>query len=104
MDGFITNFVLTPANIDDREAVWELVYPFSPIIIMDDKGYIDKSFTSDLEVEKGIQSVSMKRSDSKDPYPKWLRQHIFEFRGQIEVTFSQLTEQLIINKVLEKSL
>lgn len=104
VDGFITDFVLTPANVDDREAIWELVDTYKSITIIGDKGYINKYLSPDLEVEKGIQLIFMKRNNCKDPYPKWLRQYIFKIRRRIETTFSQLTEQLNINKVLAKSL
>lgn len=46
----------------------------------------------------------MKRDNAKDPHPKWLRQQIFKLRRRIEITFSQLAEQLNINKVLTKFL
>lgn len=46
----------------------------------------------------------MKRDNSKQPYPKWLRQMIFKIRRRIETSFSQLTEQLGVNKVLTRSL
>lgn len=46
----------------------------------------------------------MKRDNSKKHHPKWFRQLIFKRRRRIETTFSQLTEQLNINKVLSKSL
>lgn len=58
----------------------------------------------DLKAEKRIQLIFMKRDNYKDPYPKWLRQYIFKLGRRIETTFSQLTEQLSINKVLAKSL
>lgn len=104
LDGFITDFVLTPANVDDREAIWELVDTYKNMIVIGDKGYINKYLTPDLQAEKGIQLIFMKRDNSKAPYPKWLRQYIFKLRRRIETTFSQLTEQLNINKVLAKSL
>lgn len=46
----------------------------------------------------------MKRDNSKSPYPKSFHRLIFKVRRRIETTFSQLTEQLNINKVLAKSL
>ena len=46
----------------------------------------------------------MKRDNSKNPYLKPFRQLIFKLRRRIETTFSQLTEQFNINKVLAKSL
>ncbi|MBU5257613.1 IS982 family transposase [Tissierella praeacuta] len=104
VDGYVTDFVLTPANIDDREAVWELVETYEHITILGDKGYANKHLSPDLETEKEIQLLFMKRDNAKNPHPKWLRQNIFKLRRRIETTFSQLATQLNINKVLTKSM
>ncbi|WP_353097795.1 IS982 family transposase, partial [Tissierella praeacuta] len=74
VDGYVTDFVLTPANIDDREAVWELVESYKDITILGDRGYINKYLSPDLKTEKGIQLIFMKRDNAKNPHPKWLRQ------------------------------
>ena len=104
LEGFITDFVLTPANIDDREAVWDLVDSYHSIDIIGDKGYINKTLTPNLMSEKAIRLLFMKRDNSKTPYPKTFRQLLFKARRRIETTFSQLAEQLNVNKVLAKSL
>lgn len=104
LDGFITDFVLTPANIDDREAVWDLVESYKSKSIIGDKGYINKYLSPDLKSEKSIDLIFMKRNNSKNQYNKSFRQLIFKARRRIETTFSQLAEQLNINKVLAKSL
>ncbi|NMA83603.1 MAG: transposase [Epulopiscium sp.] len=46
--GFNTDFVLTPANVDDREAVWELVDKYESITVIGDKGYINKVLAKSL--------------------------------------------------------
>lgn len=41
-EGYITDFVITKASIDDREALWNLVDNYrNPLLIIGDKGYID---------------------------------------------------------------
>ncbi|MFT9494171.1 IS982 family transposase [Anaerosolibacter sp.] len=102
-DGFITDFVLTAANVDDRDAIWDLTETYKAIAIIGDKGYINKYLTPDLKAEKEIELIFMQRNNSKNPYPKQIRQCIFKVRRRIETTFSQLTEQLNINRVLTKS-
>lgn len=104
LDGFITDFVLTPANADDREVVWELEEFYRSKSIIGDKGYISKYLSLDLKSEKSMDLIFMKRNNSKNQYNKSLRQLIFKERRRIKTTFSQLPEQLNINKVLEKSL
>ena len=83
VDGFLTDYVITPANIDDRNAVWDLCDKYRSISIIGDKGYINKRLTPELKNE---------------------RQLLFKVRRRIETSFSQLTEQLNLNKVKSKSL
>ncbi|MCK8826549.1 IS982 family transposase [Natroniella acetigena] len=103
LNGYITDFVITPANIDDRAAIWDLISPYNSIKILGDKGYVDKDIKSDLKQEKNIDLFPLKRSNSKDPYPKSFRNLISKVRRRIETSFSQLTEQLNISKANAKS-
>lgn len=66
-DGFITDFVLTKANVDDRDALWDLVDKYEFITVIGDKGYISNNLSSDLKQEKGIQLLFMKRDNSRTP-------------------------------------
>lgn len=81
-----------------------MVETYEHITILGDKGYANKHLPLDLETEKGIQLLFMKRDNAKNLHPKWFRQHIFKLRRRIETTFSQLVGQLNINKVLTKSM
>ena len=91
VDGFLTDYVITPANIDDRNTVWDLCDKYNSISIIDDKGYVNKSLTSDLKCERDINLLFLKISNSKNDYPKEIRQLIFKVRRMIENSFSQLT-------------
>ena len=104
VDGFLTDYVITPANIDDRNAVWDLCAKYNSISIIGDKGYINKRLTPELKTEKDINLLFLKRGNSKYNYPKQIRQLIFKVRRRIETSFSQLTEQLNLNKVKSKSM
>ena len=104
VDGFLTDYVITPANVDDRNVVWDLCYKYSSISIIADKGYVNKRLTPELKGEKGINLLFLKRGNSKENYPKEIRQLIFKVRRRIETSFSQLTEQLNLNKVKSKSM
>ena len=46
----------------------------------------------------------LKRGNSKEHYPTEIRQLIFKVRRRLETSFSQLTEQLNLNKVKSKSI
>ncbi|MDK2801175.1 MAG: hypothetical protein PWQ70_2794 [Clostridiales bacterium] len=103
LDGFVTDFVITSVNIDDREGAWDLVNSYQRITLIGDKGYIGNDFASDLKSEKGITFLPIKRSNSKTQFPKAIRQLIFKLRRRIETSASQLTQQLNIEKVMAKS-
>ena len=104
IDGFITDFVITPANIDDRNAIWDLCDKYRSISIIGDKGYVNKRLTPELKSKRNIDLLFLKRDNSKNNYPKEIRQLIFKVRRRIETSFSQLSEQLNINKVKSKSM
>ena len=92
VDGFLTDYIITPANIDDRSAVWDLCDKYRSISIIGDKGYINKRLTPELKSERDIDLLFLKRANSRDNYPKEVRQLLFKVRRRIETSFSQLTE------------
>lgn len=101
--GFITDFFLTSANVDDRAAVHELIEEKQLIKIIADKGYVDETLKEQLKKEKDILLISLKRKNSKNPLEKQLRNTLSKTRRRVETSFSQLAEQFNINKVLAKS-
>lgn len=80
--------------------MWDLCD--NSISIIGDKGYINKSLTPELKNERDINLLFLKRVNSKDNYPKEIRQLIFKVRRRIETSFSQSTGQLNLNKVKSK--
>lgn len=102
-DGFITDFLLTAANIDDRDAVFELVQANAFIRILADKGYISNHLKTSLAKEKEILLLSLKRKNSKTQLEKRLRNALSKARRRVETSFSQLAEQFNINRVLAKT-
>lgn len=101
--GFITDFFLTSANVDDRAAVHELIEEKQLIKIIADKGYVDETLKEQLKKEKDILLISLKRKNSKNPLEKQLCNTLSKTRRRVETSFSQLAEQFNINKVLAKS-
>jgi hypothetical protein len=96
-NGYVTDFVLTAANIDDRAAVWELVERYNRHLCMiGDKGYISASLARELSQGKGISLIYMKKDNDKNPYSRSLRRTIFKIRRRIETSFSQLAQQFKI--------
>ena len=103
LEGFITKIVLTPAHIDDREALWEISPQNARTIVLGDKGYIGDALAQNLEKQGQMKLMALKRGNSKNPYPKPIRNWISKHRRRIETTFSQLVEQLNMDEVLAKS-
>jgi len=104
-NGYITDFLITPASTDDRAAVWELVENYRRrIALIGDKGYISPILAQDLMTEKGIQMFALKKKNDKNQDPKWLRQTVFKIRRRIETSFSRLTRQFRAESTLAKAM
>ncbi|WP_066827715.1 IS982 family transposase, partial [Clostridium tepidiprofundi] len=103
LDGYITDFLVTAANIDDRVPIWELTNKSSFVTILGDKGYVSNGLAAQLKADRDITLISMKRGNSKIKLPKSFRKIIFKARRRVETSFSQLSEQLNIQRVLAKS-
>ena len=97
------DYVLTPANIDDRDAVFELANLVDLDIVFADKGYIGK-LAEELKNEKGIKLYALQKSNSKTPLPKPFRNLISHLRRRIESTFNQLVENFDMERVRAKSM
>lgn len=103
LNGNPYDYILTPANVDDRDAVFELSELVDIDILFGDKGYVGK-FVKELREEKGIKLYALKRSNSKNPLPKNFRNLISHLRRRIESTFNQLIEHFDIERVRSKSM
>ena len=53
--------MITPANIDDRKAVWDLCDKYSSMSIVGDKGYVNKRLTPELKSKRDITLLFLKR-------------------------------------------
>lgn len=51
VDGFITDAIITSANIDERVAAWDLVSAYRQITMFGDKGYTGDDFVMALKKE-----------------------------------------------------
>lgn len=103
LDGFPQRFMLTPANVDDRKAVPELIENSNISVLLADKGYIGDDFQYMLLAKYSVALLPLQKGDS-DNYSKIFRQLIFKSRRRIETTISQLSDQLNLQRVRAKSL
>ena len=79
LEGYITAFEITPASTDDREGLRDLVDNCSNITILADKGYVGEKLMQEMQ-EQTICLFALKRSNSKENWPKSVRQLIFKLR------------------------
>ena len=86
LEGYITAFEITPASTDDREGLRDLVDNCSNITILADKGYVGEKLMQEMQ-EQTICLFALKRSNSKENWPKSVRQLIFKLRRRVEMSF-----------------
>jgi len=95
--GVISGFTLTPANGNEREALWDTVQGVQGLLI-GDKGYLSAPLKQELQ-GVGIDletALRVNMQDSRDP--KWVKL-VQRVRRLIETVIGQLTERFHIEKV-----
>lgn len=102
LNGNPIDYLLTKANIDDRDATYELAEINEIEKLIGDKGYVG-TISEDLKIENNIELYALKRNNSKTPLPKKFRNLISALRRRIESTFNQLIEHFDIERVRANS-
>lgn len=103
LNGNPIEYVLTKANVDDRDVLHELSELVYIDILFGDKGYVGP-IEQELRDEKGIKLYALKRANSKNPLPKEFRNVISKLRRRIETTFNQMIEHFDIERVRANSI
>ncbi len=103
LNGNPIDYLLTKANVDDREALYELSEMMNINVLFGDKGYVG-SIDEELKKEKSIRLYALKRGNSKNPLPKSFRNLISKLRRRIESTFNQMIEHFNIERVRANSI
>jgi hypothetical protein len=103
-EGYITDFIVTPASTDDRDALldlaWEKEYHY---FLIGDRGYLKKHLADFLAEHRNISLVAIQKKNTKDKYPPMVGRIIVRMRRRIETTFSQLSDQFNAERVLAKT-
>lgn len=97
------DYLLTKANVDDRDALYELSDIVYIHTVFGDKGYVGK-VSEELKNEKNINLYALKKGNSKNPLSKPFRNMISKLRRRIESTFNQLIEHFNIEWVRANSM
>lgn len=97
MKGFIAAFVVTPANIDERQSLWDLTGRIKGLVI-GDKGFIGEQWKQDMAAN-GIDLQTPLRDNMPDTRPKWAVRNLLRVRKSVETTLSLLTEYFALTKI-----
>lgn len=95
--GYIANFILTPADVDERLALNDLIANTSGLLIAD-KGFISHEWNN-LLGQNGINLQTPLRKNMSDDRPKPLIKLLNKVRKPIETAFSILVENFSITKI-----
>ncbi len=102
VSGVITGFALTPANGDEREALWEVI-PGIRGLLIGDKGYLSQPLHEAL-LPSGVNLQTAMRSNMKDARPKDWVHCLQTFRRLIETVNGQLAERFHFERIRARDL
>jgi hypothetical protein len=89
LTGVITDWELTPANADEREAAMDMFYDYRNLKGLGDKGFLDKQRQSVLREDRNIELLTPKRANQKEQNAVGWDALMNRVRRLIETTFSQ---------------
>jgi hypothetical protein len=101
--GLPLTFVVSNADVDDRDVLPFMIADFLNTIIIGDKGYISEALRQELHDDYGISLLTQKRSNQKDTNTRYVRKTINRLRKRVEVTNNQLDDQFNLSKVRARS-
>ena len=94
--GIPVGFTLTAANIDERDAAYDMIENIEGLLL-GDKGYIRPQFKEDCQA-LGIDLQTPLKKNMKDKRPKSFVKLIMRIRRRIETVIGQLAERFEIEK------
>jgi hypothetical protein len=97
-EGVITDITVTPANIDERDSLWDLISKIKGMIIAD-KGLIGADYQAELQLMTGINLQTAARSNMKEKRSEKFIRWLVSTRRLVETVIGQLTERFNIEKM-----
>jgi IS5 family transposase len=101
--GIITGITLTPANVDERDALWEVVGNIQDLLIAD-KGLIGEDYQEQIRLYTAVNLRTPTRSNMSDTRGKDCNRWITSTRRLIETVIGQLADRFHIEKVRARDL
>lgn len=96
--GIITGITFTPAHVDERESLYEIVGNIKGLLIAD-KGLIGAEYQKAFYQRTGVNLQTPTRSNMKDDRGKDANKWLTSTRRLVETVIGQLVEQFNIAKV-----
>lgn len=102
LNGVITDFTITPANGDEREALWEITRKIRGLLI-GDKGYLSQALQRQLAaVDLDLQTPL--RQNMSETRPFAVIRQLQTLRRLIETVNAQLTERFHFERIRARDL
>jgi hypothetical protein len=101
-NGVISGITLTAANVDERDALWDIVNKMKGLLITD-KGFIRPMLKQDLS-EINIDLQYLVRNNMKDERPESFTDLLKSKRRLVETIIGQLAERFEIEKTKARDL
>lgn len=102
LNGVITGFTVTPANVDEREALWEITPQIQGLLI-GDKGYISQSLQAELQ-QANLDLQTPLRSNMQETRPKAVVRQLQTLRRLIETVNAQLSQRFQFERIRARDL
>jgi Transposase DDE domain len=96
--GVVTACTVTAANVDEREASWEVLSGLQGIGI-GDKGYLSASHQENLQQETGVTLWAPSRKNMEKQTPRATQALFLRVRRKIETVIGQLAERFHLERV-----
>lgn len=96
-DGVVAACTVTAANVDERQAMWDVVDELAGYLL-GDKGYLGRFFASLLQ-EQGLVLLTPVRKNMPQPTSMPWTEVMGRVRRRIETVIGQLTERFHLGKV-----
>lgn len=97
-DGLITDWLLIPANADERDAALALLTPYTQLLVLGDKGFLDQERQAQLATHQDVVLLTPKRANQKEQNPPAWDAVLNRVRRRIESTFAQAKGQFGLEK------
>ncbi len=97
-EGIITGSTVAPANVDERESLWDIISEIQGVLIAD-KGLIGKDYQAQIRLHTDVDLQTPTRDNMCDARGKDCNRWITSTRRLVETVIGQLAEQFHIEKI-----